>query len=275
MNRTEDKKPRRRYRLNGKKLVSTLFMLAAVVAVVVAVTMALKDASAEKASALGASASLAEFSSLPDAALDQASLATDVKATPAPGAGCLAGSTIVVDAGHGGFDPGAIGVSGVREDEINLAVAKDLKTKLEDIGAIVIMTRADENAIGADKDSDMAKRRRIIEESASDIVISIHMNNFKDDPKVSGPLVLFMPGSVKGEALAEVVQKSLNAELDTDGQPRSDNLYILKSGNQPCVLVECGYLSNEKEEEQLRQPEYQKRIALAICAGTVEFLRSK
>ena len=139
---------------------------------------------------------------------------------------------------------------------------------LESNGAKVIMTRTNENAIAETKDADMAKRRQIITDSGSDIVVSIHMNAFSDS-SVSGPLVIFMQGSVKGEKLATSIQQSLLDELAPEQQnsARSGDLYILRSGWQPCVIVECGYLSNEKEEQLLVQDDYQRKLAEAICGG--------
>ncbi len=175
---------------------------------------------------------------------------------------------IVVDAGHGGFDPGTIGVTGTEEDGLNLLVANHLRELLESNGAKVIMTRTNENAIAETKDADMAKRRQIITDSGSDIVVSIHMNAFSDS-SVSGPLVIFMQGSVKGEKLATSIQQNLLDELAPEQQnsARSGDLYILRSGWQPCVIVECGYLSNEKEEQLLVQDDYQRKLAEAICGG--------
>ena len=268
--------PRRRYRLNGKKLAATLVMLAFITAVAVVAVMALRHASDVEVASAGGDilpTQSDQLSVVTATAAPETPTAT-AKASPTPGTaqtGTLSGRVIVVDAGHGGFDPGAIGVSGAHEDDINLAVAKCLKTALEDAGAQVIMTREDENALAPDKDADMAERRNVIVQSGSDIVISVHMNNYKDDPSVSGPLVLFMPGSEKGKALAEAVQGDLNEALDTDGAARSENLYVLKSGNQPCVLVECGYLSNEDEERRLQEPEYQQKVAKAICDGAAAF----
>lgn len=182
---------------------------------------------------------------------------------------------IVVDAGHGGFDPGTIGVTGSEEDGINLEVAGYLKEKLESFGAKVIMTRSDEKAIADTKDADMAKRRQIITDSGSDIVVSIHMNSFSDS-SVSGPLVIFMEGSSKGEQLAKSIQQSLLEMLKPvqENNARSGDLYILRSGQQPCVIVECGYLSNEKEEQLLMQDDYQKEIADAICSGVIQYFLS-
>lgn len=110
-------------------------------------------------------------------------------------------------------------------------------------------------------------------ESGTDIVISIYMNLFEDDPGVSGRLTLLMAGSQRGEMLAQAVTDNLNAAPGTDGSARAcDDLIILKRGSQPCVLVECGQLSNREEETQLQQPDYQKKLpALSAEACRISF----
>jgi N-acetylmuramoyl-L-alanine amidase len=184
----------------------------------------------------------------------------------------LKGKVIVVDAGHGGFDRGAKGVSGSFEDEINLNISRFLKEELEISGVKVIMTRNDENAVAGTKDEDMAMRRKIIEESESDIVISVHSNSHTD-PSVSGPLVLYMPGSKKGERLARMIQEQLNIGLrpSRENSERAEDLYILRSGMQPSVLVECGYLSNAEEEAKLVRKDYQQKTARHILEGVLRF----
>ncbi len=279
MNYPGTNEPRRRYRLNGKKLAATFVMLAFIVAVAVVAVMALKHASdVELASAggdivatQGNTLSVVTITAAPEK--PTATNAAVVQTPGAAGTGVLSGRVIVVDAGHGGFDPGAVGVTGVHECDINLAVAQFLKTELESRSAQVIMTREEDVGLGTTQNESLQERRRIIEQSGSDIVISVHMNNYKQDPSVNGPLVLFMSGSEKGKSLAESVQDRLSYELDADGTSRGETkLYILKSGNQPCVLVECGYLSNEEEERKLQQPDYQQKIAKAICDGASAFL---
>jgi N-acetylmuramoyl-L-alanine amidase len=187
----------------------------------------------------------------------------------------LSGKLIVVDAGHGGFDPGAISSSGSHEDELNLAVAKYLKSELEASDADVIMTRSDEKALAETKEEDMAERRRIITESGSDIVVSIHMNSFSDSD-VSGPLVIFMQGSTQGEKLAKSIQQSMIEVLapPMENTARSGDLYILRSGWQPCVIVECGYLSNPEEEKKLLESKYQQSVASAVCDGIKNYFAS-
>lgn len=179
---------------------------------------------------------------------------------------------IVLDPGHGGFDPGAIGINGVHEDDLNLAVAKLLEKELLASDANVIMVRENEDAIAEGKKEDMQKRREIIEQSGSDVVVSIHMNSFEQDASVSGPLVLYAPHSVNGKKLAQLVQESMSEVLSVEAKSHSQDLYILKSGSQPCILVECGYLSNEEEAKRLCEEEYQLKIAKSIVKGVSSFL---
>ncbi len=252
----------RKYRLNKKKLTIMLLVLGCTAAfIVVSVTSLVNAADADVVAI--------NFNGLPEST--QTAQSNQIQGKPEG----QNGRVIVLDAGHGGFDPGAIGAGGTHEDELNLAVTRYLKAEFENFGIQVIMTREDENAIAGDKDSDMAERRRIIEQSGSDIVISIHMNSFTEDPDVSGPLVLFMLDSAEGKRLAEAIQQSMNEKLDANGTARAQSLYILQSGSQPCVLVECGYISNEEEERNLNQPDYQQRVAEAICKGTAEYFRKE
>lgn len=252
MKQQQKKQSQRKYRINKKRFATVLLLLGIAVALVVIVTGTLGE------KVLGALAMGPGF---------EGPLSVSEDKTQKDG---LSGRRIVLDAGHGGADPGAIGISGVREDELALAITQYLKAELESCGARVIMTREDELALADTKEADMAERRRIIVESGSDIVVSIHLNSYKD-PQVSGPLVLFMLGSEQGQKLADAVQQSMNAALDASGNARSESLYILKSGNQPCILVECGYISNEEEERKLKQSDYQQRVAKAICDGLATY----
>ena len=256
-----EKPQNRRYRVNSKKMVTTLLTLAAMVAIIIVAAVALNKAGAIAA---GTQPSV----SIPAGTVQPASTpgASSGSATAKPGS-----HLILVDAGHGGFDPGAIGITGVHEADLNLAVAFCLKAELEKNGMQVIMTRERDEGLGTTQNESLAARGEIINQCGSDIVISIHMNSFPDDPSVSGPMVLFMPGSDKGKTLAETVQQSLNDALGVDDSSRSEDLYVLRSGNQPCVLVECGFLSNEDEEHSLQQPDYQQKIAKAICEGIVQY----
>lgn len=184
---------------------------------------------------------------------------------------------IVIDPGHGGFDSGAIGrYTRVHEDDLNLAVSLKLKKIFEDNGYEIILTREDEEAIGYTKDDDMWKRRTIIDNTNADIVISIHMNKFSDS-RVAGPMAFYFKESDEGEKLARFIQAELNAALKPY-RPRShkpETYYILRSGKCPCVLVECGFLSNEREERLLQTEQYQMDAAYAIYLGAVQYLDSR
>ncbi len=254
---------RRRYRLNGKKFASALLTL-----VLIAGFIAVAAFSLEKAGLITAAA--ADNPSLPKAAgtMPQTDAQTAKSKTNSE---MLDGKRTVVDAGHGGFDPGAISANGTYESAINLAVAEYLRAELESCGANVVMTREKDTGLGNTQDESLAERRSIIEQSGADIVISIHMNFYEKDTDVCGPVALFMPGSEKGKTLAEAMQQALNDALGTNGASRSQDLYVLRSGNMPCVLIECGYLSNADEEEKLKQSDYQRRIAGAICDGAAAY----
>jgi N-acetylmuramoyl-L-alanine amidase len=180
---------------------------------------------------------------------------------------------IVLDAGHGGFDAGASGrITKVREDILNLSVAKKLQRLFEINGYTVVMTREDDNAIASTKKGDMARREQIIEDTDPDIVISIHMNKFAD-ASVAGPMAFYYEKSEEGKMLAELIQQQLNEYLQPP-KPRTfkpEDYFMLRNGDCPCVLVECGFLSNEREEELLQTDEYQEKCAKAIYKGAAAF----
>lgn len=185
--------------------------------------------------------------------------------------------TILIDAGHGGFDGGAVGrITNIKEDILNLIVSQKLKSLFEMNGYSVVMTRNDGNAVAATKKADMAQRRKIIEGSEADVVISIHMNKFKDT-SVSGPMAFYYEKSAEGKTLAELIQIQLNDYLDPPKVRtfKPEDYFILKSSDSPCVLVECGFLSNEREEKLLQQDDYQEKCARAIYRGTVQYLSQR
>ena len=181
---------------------------------------------------------------------------------------------VVLDAGHGGFDPGAVGASGVCECDINLSIAAMLRAELVERGYSVVMTRDDENALGRTKREDMDTRRDIIERSGADYVISIHLNA-NADTSCYGPVVLYHKESDTGYRLALSMQDTLNTLLEIE-RPRTvqtGNYFILSSGSMPAVIVECGFLSNTADEALLVTPAYQARVAEAIAAGLDAFVK--
>lgn len=186
---------------------------------------------------------------------------------------------IVLDAGHGGFDPGKIGVNGQEEAEINLAIAEKVKTYLEANDVKVIMTREtpeglyDENTNNK-KVQDMKRRIEIIEKNAPVAAISIHQNSYTEE-YVNGAQVFYYTDSKEGEQLAEFLQKSLRENLNPENhrQKKSNNsYYLLKKTQIPTVIVECGFLSNYKEATLLESEEYQDKLAWAIHMGILQFI---
>lgn len=247
---------RQKYRFNIRKFSITLMGLLSVTILIILVTGSIDSSAAD---------------SKTDTDMDFAATVP----VPTPGEGPIDSQKaplILLDAGHGGFDPGTIGVTDIHEAVLNLQITKRLKTVLEQNGLRVIMTREDEDALAGTKDEDMETRRRMIKESGADIVVSIHMNWYKD-PKISGPTVLFMPGSVQGEQLAKSVRDTMNTGLNTDGIIRSEDFFVLRCGDQPSIMVECGYISNAAEESKLKQGDYQQQVAEAICEGIQDYIK--
>ena len=189
---------------------------------------------------------------------------------------------VVVDAGHGGTDPGKVGVDGSLEKDINLAVAERLKTYLEQDDVKVIMTREADTGLYSETDSrkkmaDMKKRCEIIEESGADLVVSIHQNSYHEEP-VSGGQVFYYRDSSKGKALAEILQDRFDYVLGDQNRrlPKANgNYYLLLHVKCPIVIVECGFLSNRKEAALLNSGEYQDKLAYTIHMGIMEYLNKK
>lgn len=263
-----------KYKVNKKRFAYVLAVFALIIAGCICVIVLVSNAISKGAAPV--SSQIATMTA-PDNTAPQDSTAS-VFPTPekqiSNASDALKGKSIILDAGHGGSDEGATGVNGTKEDELNLKVATKLKAALESMGAQIIMTRSDSNAIAETKEADMTKRKQIIKDNKTDIAISIHMNSVENDASVSGPLTLFMLGSEKGKSLAEAIIKELNNTLHPakEGTARGEgNLLILKSGYQPTVIVECGYLSNAEEETKLKQDDYQDQIVQAICAGVQAF----
>lgn len=185
---------------------------------------------------------------------------------------------IVIDAGHGGVDAGVLGVTtSVKESEINLYIARELRNYFSEAGFTVVMTRTTSAglygvATKGFKMRDMKKRREIIEKSNADMVISIHQNSCPI-PSRRGGQVFFNPAEENGKSLAQCIQKYLN-ELDESLTPRealAGDYYMLKCTDSPSVIVECGFLSNAEDEALLLSPDYRKKIAYTIFKGAVSY----
>lgn len=195
--------------------------------------------------------------------------------SPAP-AGPLAGWTICLDAGHGGYDGGAYGrASGVPEKELNLDVALRLRELLAAAGAQVVMTRTTDTAL-ADEGANRKRRDlqyRVDCAQTAQLFLSIHMNEYRTRGE-SGPQVFYKKGQDASRLLAGALQNALNAGL-APARPRAANTgeyYLLEHLAIPAVLVECGFLSNPAEEQKLLAADYRQQVAQCICDGVMEYV---
>jgi N-acetylmuramoyl-L-alanine amidase len=186
---------------------------------------------------------------------------------------------IVVDPGHGGRDPGKVGINNALEKDINLSIAKKLKSLLEQNDIKVIMTREEDIGLYSETDSnkknaDLNERIKIIQTNKADLAVSIHQNSFVEE-YVKGSQVFYHAQSAKGKRLAEIMQSQL-IETIADGNHRkakaNDNYYMLKKTECPFVIVECGYLSNQKEADLLLEDEYQEKMAWGIHLAVLQFI---
>ena len=186
--------------------------------------------------------------------------------------------TVVLDAGHGGSDPGKIGCNEVLEKNINLAITLKCKTLLEKQNINVILTRSTDEGLYADTDtnkkaSDMKKRRLLMEQEEVSLAVSIHQNSYPSE-SVFGAQVFYYTNSEQGKLLANNIQTSLQAvNPDNKRQTKASNdYYILKAANCPVVICECGFLSNPEECAKLNSEEYQEKVAKAITTGILSYL---
>lgn len=186
---------------------------------------------------------------------------------------------VVIDPGHGGIDPGKIGINDAQEKDVNLAVSFQLKEILEQNDCRVILTRESDEGLYQESDSnkkmaDLRARCKIIDESNADITISIHQNSFTAESS-KGAQVFYQTTSVEGKRLGEILQNQLISSLDPENHrvaKANSDYYMLKNTKGTMVIVECGFLSNSEEAELLIQESYQRRIAWAIALGALQYL---
>lgn len=186
---------------------------------------------------------------------------------------------VVIDAGHGGSDPGKVGVNGALEKDINLEIALMVKQFLEENDVRVVMTRETEDGLydpdaSNKKVQDMKRRIARIEEASPVLTVSIHQNSYPEE-YVHGAQVFYYSGSTEGQRLAEIIQNQLVAKADPENKRQvkaNDSYYLLKKTGVPIVIVECGFLSNQEEAEKLCSREYQERLAWAIHMGILQYL---
>ena len=188
---------------------------------------------------------------------------------------------IMIDAGHGGNDPGKVGVDGVLEKDLNLQLAKKLKTLLEQQDMEVMLVREedrglyDENASNK-KVQDMKRRCELINEEQPVCVVSIHQNSYHEE-SIHGAQVFYYSTSRESEKLAKVLQSELVrvAEPENTRQAKAnDTYYLLKKTEAPVVIVECGFLSNWADCAKLQDENYQDKLVWAIHMGILKYMNS-
>ena len=202
------------------------------------------------------------------------------KAGEGSGADAAGKGTIVIDAGHGGFDSGMVGGSGITEKVLNLVYAKTLAALLTEAGYRVVQTRdTEEGLYDADeshkKAQDMQRRCAVIEQEQPLLAVSIHQNSYPQDASVCGPQVFYYEHSAEGEQLAKCIQTCMNEQLEI-ARPRvqkgNASYYILKRSASTTVIVECGFLTNPAEEAKLQEEVYQDKLVKAVCDGVLQYL---
>ncbi len=185
----------------------------------------------------------------------------------------LGNRVVLIDAGHGGVDPGAVGKGQVLEKDVTLAVSKRLQALVQQSGAKTIMVREDDRDLGTSqgllkrKREDLAQRIQLALDNQAEVYLSIHANSFPN-AKLTGAQTFYHSDSPEGKLLAQSIQQELN--IMTNGNrviKGTQDIYVLKKAHQAAVTVELGFLSNLAEEQLMATPEYQQKLAVAIYQG--------
>lgn len=187
--------------------------------------------------------------------------------------------TVVIDAGHGGFDSGKVGVDGTLEKDVNLKIAKKLEKLLTAADVNVIMTRTEDTGLYSESSSnkkreDMDARVERMNKPLPDCIVSIHQNSYPEE-SIDGAQVFYYTGSDAGKTLAALIQDELITDVDPSNhrtEKSNSSYYLLKNASAPIVIVECGFLSNWAESKKLVDDAYQQKLAWAIHMGILQFL---
>ena len=189
-------------------------------------------------------------------------------------------NVIVIDPGHGGEDGGAVGVTGIKEKDLNLKIALKLKEKLLNSGINVVMTRetdimlCDKNQQKKRKRTDFDNRIKIAQNYNNAIFISIHMNYFEDNSQ-SGAQIFYSKNNPESKEIASILREELKNSLNPNNKrqikPSGKEIYLLSNLKIPACLIECGFISNPTEEQLLMSDNYQEKIAETIKNGLLKY----
>ena len=183
---------------------------------------------------------------------------------------------ICIDPGHGGADPGAVGPTGLKEKDVNLAVGLKLAELLKPI-CTVVMTRTTDIRLGKNQKEDLAARVAIAEKNKVDRFVSIHCNSYTDRNVRGIETFAYAPGG-NGEKLARAIQAELIKATGLNDRKvkfSGSSIYVLKYTSMPAVLTEVGFISNPNEEKLLRDPAFQAKVAKTIAQGVANHLGKK
>lgn len=195
-------------------------------------------------------------------------------------------NTIIIDAGHGGEDGGAVGINGILEKEINLDITQKLEMILNLFGINTEMTRredkslsfSDGGTVSGRKVADIKNRVEFVKKTPDAILISIHQNSFPQE-NCKGSQVFYSGGNSCSKVLASSVQKALRSGVDPQNNRREKendkSIYLLENVNCPAILVECGFLTNPNEAELLMKDTYKTKLAVCITAGLLQYQEEK
>ncbi len=194
-------------------------------------------------------------------------------------------NTVIIDAGHGGPDGGTSAADGTLEKEINLQIAEKLNKILQSMGINTIMTRTEDisihdstaNSIREKKISDIKNRLKIINETDDAVFVSIHQNHFSDS-KYSGTQIFYSKNDPLSQTLANNIRLPIISYLQTDNtreiKQSGTDIYLLYHAQKPSVMVECGFLSNTNEAENLKNDSYQQQLAFLIAIGIIDYFKN-
>ena len=198
----------------------------------------------------------------------------------------ITNKVIVIDAGHGLPDEGAVGFNGTTEQAINLSISLKLHKLIEQSGAKVVLTRSDENGIYSldsksirnKKVSDIKNRVEIGNNSNADVFISIHLNKYPPSEIYRGWQTFYQNNNEKSKQLSNIIQNNLsnNIEFKNDRTPMPiTGIYIMDHVQIPSVIIECGFLSNPEEVRLLKEDTYQNKLAWGIYTGLQEYFTNE
>ena len=190
----------------------------------------------------------------------------------------LAHRLIVVDPGHGGVDPGAVGRGGALEKDITLAVALRLAELLRQGGATVLLTRETDTDLAdpetwdlaTRKKDDLARRVELANARRAQVFVSIHVNSFGSGAE-RGAQTFYRAGHPEGRRLATAIQREFQRRLATYREPKEADYYVLRNTRMPAVVVEVGFISHQAEERLMQDPAYQTKLAWCVYAGLVRY----